>query len=75
MKKTIKAEEVFTSNSDSIAIGSTTNGYILSYSVDNKTWTSHGEPVPAGENCVVNGVVAGMYFKLVGNTDEITVIV
>lgn len=74
MKKTITGEEIFTSSSTQIAIAPTSKGYTLNYSVDGQTWTAWGEAVPADENCVVSGVVAGMYFKLVGNVDEITVI-
>ena len=74
MKKTITGEEIFTSTATQFAIAPTSSGYTLNYSVDGNNWTAWGEPVPANENCVVSGVVAGMYFKLVGNTDEITVI-
>lgn len=74
MKKTITGEEVFTSSSNSIAIAPTTSGYTLNYSVDGETWTAWSEATAAGENCIVNGVVPSMLFKLAGNTDEITVI-
>jgi hypothetical protein len=74
MNKTITKEEIFRCSGNAVAISATTSGYTLNYSVDGNTWTAWGEATPANEACVINGVVPGMYFKLVGNTDEITVI-
>ena len=74
MTKQITAEEIFRCNASRMAIGPSVAGYTLNYSVDGQNWTAYGEQVPAGEQCVVDGVVPSMYFKLAGNTDNVTVI-
>lgn len=74
MKKRITAEEVFTCNGESIAIGPSTSGYVLSYSVDGQNWTDT-DAVSPNEPCIVHGLVASMKFRLTGNTDNVDVIV
>lgn len=70
MKILVNKEEVFRSNGNKVAIGATTSGYTLQYSVDGNDFDEYQEPVPAGENLIVTDVVSGMFFKLVGNTDD-----
>lgn len=74
MTKIITGEEIFRCQGNSIAIAPTTGGYTLNYSIDGKTWTAWGEAVPAGEPCIVGGVVPTMYFKLAGNNGDVEVI-
>lgn len=48
-------------------------GYSLAFSGDGLQWTTYDEPVPAGENLIVNGMAWGTYIKLVGNESEVTI--
>ena len=74
MKILVNKEEVFRSSGNKVAIAATTSGYTLQYSVDGNDFDEYHEPVPAGENLIVTDVVSGMFFKLVGNTnDNVTV--
>ena len=70
MKILVNKEEVFRSSGNKVAIAATSSGYTLQYSVDGNYFDDYQEPVPAGENLIVTDVVSGMFFKLVGNTDD-----
>ena len=70
MKILVNKEEVFRSSGNKVAIAATTSGYTLQYSVDGNDFDEYQAPGPAGENLIVTDVVSGMFFKLVGNTDD-----
>lgn len=70
MKILVNKEEVFRSSGNKVAIAATSSGYTLQYSVDGNDFDEYQKPVPAGENLIVTDVVSGMFFKLVGNTDD-----
>lgn len=66
----VNGETPFKCAKSNFAIGPTTNGYTLNYSVDKETWTAYDKATPANENCIVNEAVQYMWFKLAGNTDK-----
>lgn len=70
MKILVNKEEVFRSSGNKVAIAATASGYTLQYSVDGNDFDAYKDAVPAGENLIVTDVVTGMFFKLVGNTDD-----
>lgn len=74
MKK-ITGEQIFQILSDRFAIGPSASGYTLNYSVSGKpgTWTAHSEETEAGVTEPVEGV-AGMYYKLAGNTGDVEIL-
>lgn len=71
MTKTITGETPFSVLAHSFALSPSAQGYTLNYSADGINWTAWSEATPSGENLVVNGVARDMYFKCVGNTDEL----
>ena len=75
MKITVHGENSFIVLTDQMMIGPSEGGYTLAYSADNETFTEYEESTPAGENCLVNGTMRYSYWKLVGNTGDVTVIV
>lgn len=75
MKITVQGEKSFKVLTDQMLIGPSESGYTLAYSADNENFTEYDEATPANENCIVNGAVRYSYWKLVGNTGEVTVIV
>lgn len=70
MQGTISGENAFKCIKSTFAIGPTTNGYNLNYSVDKVNWTSWQDDTPANETLIVNGATPLMWFRLEGNTDE-----
>ena len=70
MKILVNKEEVFRSSGNKVAIAATSSGYTLQYSVDGIDFDAYKDAVSAGENLIVTDVVSGMFFKLVGNTDD-----
>lgn len=74
-KVTVKGEEVFRAQKDQFAIGPSSSGYTLAYSGDGVSFNNDTDAVvPANENLMYLGAVQYAYYKLVGNTGEITVI-
>jgi hypothetical protein len=69
MKLKVNKEGQFQTVSDTFAIKETTNGYTLAYSVDGTNWTEWNNATDADKIELVNGK-AGLYYKLVGNTDD-----
>lgn len=70
MKIQINKEEVFRCKGVTMAVEATSSGYTLNYSVDGEKWSAYEDAIPANENLVISDGVNGMYFKLVGNTDD-----
>ena len=69
----IIGEAVFQIVAAAFAISPSESGYTLNYSVDGVNWTAYEEATEADKNELVNSPVAGMYYKLVGNTGEVTI--
>lgn len=69
----VSGETAFQVMSHSLIIGPSESGYSLAYSADGENFTEYSEPVPAGQNCIVNGVAFGTYIMLSGNTGEVSV--
>lgn len=71
-KLIIKGEATFKvlSANGLFAIGPSSSGYTLNYSVDGENFTAWGEASAANENVVVANAPYGMTFKLSGNTDQ-----
>lgn len=75
MQITISGEKSFKVPKNQFIIGPSASGYTLAYSADNVHFTNYTESTPANENCIVNGAVTYSFWKLVGNTGEVTIIV
>lgn len=73
-KLIIKDEQPFQVDATSFCIGASSSGYTLNYSADGVTYTAWVEATQSGVNLPVVGVACGMYFKLVGNTDDAVVV-
>ena len=65
-----KNEEPFQVPNHTFAIGPSSSGYTLNYSVDGENYTAYGEATDADTNKVVINAAIGLYFKLAGNSDE-----
>ena len=71
MKILVNKEDVFRTRGNNMAIGATTSGYSLEYSVDNEHFTMYGDgPIPANEALLISEAVSGLYVRLKGNTDD-----
>ena len=68
----VQAEKTFSVPANEFSITPSTSGYSLAYSADGKTFNEH-TVVPANENLLCVGFPKFVIFKLVGNTDEVTV--
>ena len=69
----IIGEAVFQIVAAAFAISPSASGYTLNYSVDGVNWTAYEEATEADKTELVNSPVAGMYYKLAGNTSEVTI--
>lgn len=69
----VNNEDAFSVPTRSFAIGASTNGYTLAFSVDGTTFTEYDEATDAGKNCIINGATKGLYYKLVGNVGSVQV--
>lgn len=67
----VRGEQVFSVPSDSFAISASNEGYTLSYSVDQQTWTDADKATPAGENLYVKNSINGLWYKLKGNQSDV----
>lgn len=75
MQIKVTGEKSFKVLKEQFIIGPSASGYTLAYSADNVHFTNYTEATPANENCIVNGAVTYSYWKLVGNTGEVDIIV
>lgn len=66
----VNKEQPFSITNNNFAVGPTTAGYTLGYSVDGVHFTYYSDETPANETLVVNGFPEGMIFILKGNTDD-----
>ena len=74
-KKTVHGEEVFRAQKDQFAVAPTTGGYTVAYSADGVSFTNDTDAVvPANENLVYLGAMQFGFYKLVGNEDDVEVI-
>lgn len=69
----INGETPFQSLGDSIAIGASESGYTLYFSTDGVNYTSTGKSVTANTELQYKANTEGLYYKLVGNTGEVSV--
>lgn len=75
MQIQVSGETAFKALKEQFAVAPTTSGYQVAYSADNVTFTNDPDAiVPAGENLVYLGSMTYGYYKLVGNTDNVKVI-
>lgn len=75
MQIQVSGELPFKALKDQFSVAPTTSGYQVAYSADNVTFTLDTDAVvPAGENLVYLGSMTYGYYKLVGNTDNVKVI-
>lgn len=74
MKVTIENEEKFQAKKNQFMVGPSQSGYTLAYSATGVDFTDYDLPTPAGENLIVNGAVQYGWFKLKGNSGEVTVV-
>ena len=75
MEILVTGEQPFKVVKVTMTIGPSAGGYTLAYGVDrNGTFTNYTETVPAGESCIVNGITPYTWFKLVGNSGPVKVV-
>lgn len=74
MKVIIENEERFQAKKNQFMVGPSQSGYTLAYSADGVVFTDYDTPTPANENLIVNGAMMYGWFKLKGNSGEVTVI-
>lgn len=72
--RTISGEMPFQVQAHSFSVSPSASGYTLAYSADGASYTNYSEATPANEVLIVNGVANNMYFKLVGNSGDVTVV-
>ena len=73
MKIKKHGEEPFSILKNTFAISPSKSGYTLAYSADGQNSTNVDKATPANENLIVTNVPEEIYFKCVGNTDEIII--
>ena len=75
-KITVHGEEVFRAQRDQFAVAPTEAGYTIAYSANGVDFTNDTDAVvPANENLVYLGAMQYGYYKLVGNSDNVEVLV
>lgn len=75
-KVTVHGEEVFRAQKSQFAVAPTSAGYTVAYSANGVDFTNDTDAVvPANENLIYNGCMTYGYYKLVGNTDDVDVLV
>lgn len=70
----ISGETPFQVQAHSFSVSPSASGYTLAYSADGIGWTNYTESTPANEVHIINGVANNMYWKLVGNSGDVTVV-
>ena len=75
-KITVHGEEVFRAQRDQFAVAPTEGGYQVAYSANGVDFTNDADAVvPANENLVYLGAMTYGFYKLVGNSDNVEVLV
>ena len=75
MEILVTGDQPFKVVKTTMTIGPSAGGYTLAYGVDRYgTFTNYTEAVPAGEACIVNGITPYTWFKLVGNSGPVKVV-
>ncbi len=75
MEVLVTGEQSFKVVKTTMTIGPSAGGYTLAYGVDrNGEFTEYSEAVPASEVCIVNGITPYTWFKLVGNSGSVKVV-
>lgn len=75
-KITVHGEEVFRAQKDQFAVAPTSAGYTVAYSANGVDFTNDTDAVvPSSENLVYLGAMTYGYYKLVGNADDVEVLV
>ena len=75
MQTVVVGENPFKASKFQFAVGASSSGYQVAYSVDKETWTLDTDAVvPANETLIYNGSMQYCWYKLVGNTDTVQVI-
>lgn len=73
---TVHGEEVFRAQRDQFAVAPTSSGYQVAYSANGVDFTNDSDAqVPASENLVYLGAMTYGFYKLVGNSDNVEVLV
>lgn len=57
----------------SCAVSPSTSGYQFQFSADGEHFDNWSATTPANETLVVNNMAYGMYIRLSGNTDTVTI--
>lgn len=74
----VHSEEVFRAQKDQFMVAPTSAGYTVAYSASGEdgSFTNDTDAVvPANENLLYLGAMQYGYYKLVGNTDDVDVLV
>lgn len=75
-KITVHGEEAFRAQKDQFAVAPTSAGYTVAYSANGVDFTNDTDAVvPANENLIYNGCMTYGWYKLVGNSDNVEVLV
>ena len=75
MEIKVSGETPFRAIKNQVMIGPSESGYTLAYSVEKDgVYTPYSDATPAGENCLMNGVMQYCWLMLSGNTSEVKVI-
>lgn len=75
-KITVHGEEVFRAQKDQFAVAPSESGYQVAYSANGVDFTNDADAiVPANENLVYLGAMTYGFYKLVGNSDNVEVLV
>ena len=75
-KITVHGEQVFRAQKDQFAVAPTSAGYTVAYSANGEDFTNDTDAVvPASENLVYLGAMTYGYYKLIGNQDDVDVLV
>jgi len=70
----VSGETPFQVCAHSFSVSPSASGYTLQYSANGYDYTAYTESTPANETLIVNGCAKGMFFRLSGNSGEVTVI-
>lgn len=68
----VYADKPFQVSAKGFALSPSSTGYDLYYSADGINYTKWEETIPANETLIVTGTVNGVFYKCVGNSDELT---
>lgn len=72
----VHKEEVFRAQKDQFMVAPTSAGYTVAYSADGENFTNDTDAVvSANDNLVYLGAMTYGYYKLVGNADDVDVLV